>query len=719
MRPLLLSCALVLLARVAAAQEDPWVRVPGPPGGALPVVFETATGTLLATDETGLAFRSTTAGAEWDTVSPRDVRSFSEAPGEVFAATGTGLFRSTDDGRTWTTFALDGTAVRVGVREADGGLFAATERVLLRSTDDGRTWTTLGPAPGRLARGHDGRVYRTAERGCGAFYPCHDVLRWNPASAVWDSLTTPRDLFNGLPGTIEADAVGTVAFGTYGLGFHNVPVGGLHVRRPDGSWSSHGAYVTSVVVRPDGIFAGGYDGVYRLDASGYARTTLTPAVIVALAGRSALVAGTGIECESVLDGPAPCTAPDGGYRIDPATGAQAPLGVGTHPLQLFERDGPTNGVGVVAGGELWVYARPIVTCAYPCARQHEAWRRVPAPSLGYRPDVTSLVRTRSGWAVGVGMPFTPSLLVLRDSVWHQLGQNYLPVHDLAVTQSGAILAAGEDGIFRYPAPDTSDAGDRVSGGPRWAASVARVVGAPGVFVAYGSGGVYRSADDGRTWTRVLEAPTVGPQSGAVASAGGVWAAIAGYGLDLYHSRDEGQTWTRRGSIAPASSDDPAPVRVEGLVAGGAGVAVDVRTSVHLFLDDGTSNLPRQTWPVPWGTGRRMHVDYALLFATSEGLLRGTTPLELGASGASFLPVSGLAVAPNPFREAVTATVVVATPGRAEVFDALGRRVAVLHDGPAAGPLVLRWDVAGAAPGLYVLRVATPDGVQTARLVRVR
>ena len=45
----------------------------------------------------------------------------------------------------------------------------------------------------------------------------------------------------------------------------------------------------------------------------------------------------------------------------------------------------------------------------------------------------------------------------------------------------------------------------------------------------------------------------------------------------------------------------------------------------------------------------------------------------------------LAAAPNPTSDPVTVapTTAVAGPARVEAFDALGRRVAVLHDGPLA------------------------------------
>lgn len=78
--------------------------------------------------------------------------------------------------------------------------------------------------------------------------------------------------------------------------------------------------------------------------------------------------------------------------------------------------------------------------------------------------------------------------------------------------------------------------------------------------------------------------------------------------------------------------------------------------------------------------------------------------------------------PSPFRSEarLTLTVPEAADVRAEAFDALGRRVRVLYDGPAgAGALPLRLGGGGLAPGVYVVRVRAGGAVLTRRVVRAR
>ena len=75
--------------------------------------------------------------------------------------------------------------------------------------------------------------------------------------------------------------------------------------------------------------------------------------------------------------------------------------------------------------------------------------------------------------------------------------------------------------------------------------------------------------------------------------------------------------------------------------------------------------------------------------------------------------------PHPARGAARLALTLDAPQalRAEVFDARGRRVATLHDGPlAAGAHALVWDAAGAAPGLYLVRVTGAGGAHASRRV---
>ncbi len=77
--------------------------------------------------------------------------------------------------------------------------------------------------------------------------------------------------------------------------------------------------------------------------------------------------------------------------------------------------------------------------------------------------------------------------------------------------------------------------------------------------------------------------------------------------------------------------------------------------------------------------------------------------------------------PNPFREATTLTFDLPTAAdvRLEVFDALGRRVATLAEGPRpAGTHEVAFAPARLVPGLYLVRLTAGTQTATRRLVRV-
>jgi ELWxxDGT repeat protein len=78
--------------------------------------------------------------------------------------------------------------------------------------------------------------------------------------------------------------------------------------------------------------------------------------------------------------------------------------------------------------------------------------------------------------------------------------------------------------------------------------------------------------------------------------------------------------------------------------------------------------------------------------------------------------------PNPARDRATVSFDIAEPEpvRVEVFDVLGRRVALLEDGPvAAGEHSLTWEADALPSGLYLVRLTAGDAVQTQRLTLAR
>ena len=226
-----------------------------------------------------------------------------------------------------------------------------------------------------------------------------------------------------------------------------------------------------------------------------------------------------------------------------------------------------------------------------------------------------------------------------------------------------------------------------------------VVGDPNVaglgVAASGAAYVYVRSPDG-VWAGDFLTPVTGDAQGpygtAVAVRDGVVAVgapfsqdAAGPGQVTVFARSGG-AWTE---VATAASPTPDPAeRFGSAVALGAD-----RLLVHA---EGADTFDGQTYV--FGA---LPVDVA------------DTPQESGLA---------LGISPNPSAGDATVTLALDAPGAARVvvFDALGRRVAVLHDGPlAVGEHAFEIDAGRLAPGLYIVRTVTPTGSASRTLSVVR
>ena len=157
--------------------------------------------------------------------------------------------------------------------------------------------------------------------------------------------------------------------------------------------------------------------------------------------------------------------------------------------------------------------------------------------------------------------------------------------------------------------------------------------------------------------------------------------------------------------------DPAgPVTAHGVV---ELTALAGRTRVGHFVGGIAADAPNPGWQPATGTTWASDRLFALW------VMPLVQPAVEGDAPAGFtVALAG----PNPFRDHTRLAVTLDAPGslRVEVFDAVGRRVALLHDGPlTAGPHL--FDVGGTAlpSGVYVARITGAQGTVAQRLVRLR
>ena len=216
------------------------------------------------------------------------------------------------------------------------------------------------------------------------------------------------------------------------------------------------------------------------------------------------------------------------------------------------------------------------------------------------------------------------------------------------------------------------------------------------------------------------------------------------GGDLYFTADDGtsgrELWRSDGTadgtalvkdIAPPTSFD-APIGLLPFAGRMFFRADDGESGDELWVSDGTEGGTRLVSDI--APGRResfatpgVGLGTALFFSADDGtngselwvLRDAATPSEPGPAAAT-LEVRAL---PNPVASSLTVSIALqasAPEAVVALYDARGRRVAVLHDGPlAAGQSRLQADTGELPAGAYLVRVHTPEGAASRWVTVVR
>jgi photosystem II stability/assembly factor-like uncharacterized protein len=247
------------------------------------------------------------------------------------------------------------------------------------------------------------------------------------------------------------------------------------------------------------------------------------------------------------------------------------------------------------------------------------------------------------------------------------------------------------------------------------------------------GRVWRSQNAGGTWEEISSGLPVRWVTRVTADrfdSQVVYATLSGYALDehlahVYRSADRGTTWT------PIDANLPdAPVndlQVDASDPYTLFVATDV--GVWATRNGGASWFPLgDGMPLQTVFDLTLHAPSRTLVAATHG--RGQWKLDLSGLPSDVAAPSSARLrlsppAPNPSRAAVRFALDLDTdaPADVSIYDVSGRRIRVLHDGPARrGSLALVWDGRDAAglpvaPGVYFLRARSAGAVAVQRVVR--
>ena len=176
-----------------------------------------------------------------------------------------------------------------------------------------------------------------------------------------------------------------------------------------------------------------------------------------------------------------------------------------------------------------------------------------------------------------------------------------------------------------------------------------------------------------------------------------------------------EAWLARGrtgdaaQTAQALADEDGAGWTESATAAGhriAGLRLVLRAAIH--------DLDRPAAETALGALAEVDADEAAALAVLAAAALGEVDAapKRGAEAPvanAHLGALSVDVWPNPTAGTLTVRVPAAA-SEVAVFDALGRRVAVLHDGDAAETQALPFDGSALAPGVYVVRVRAGDAV---------
>jgi photosystem II stability/assembly factor-like uncharacterized protein len=687
----MLVLAMLCCSAPAAAQGLSWEQL-GPSGafGYEPIGADSTGALYAARYRYSGIFRSLDQGESWALVAPHAMTSFTATRSAIVIVDGGGrILRSVDRGVTWShllAVSAKGDTAMLGVAASpDGALYAMTRvffpnpAEILRSTDDGASWATLF-APGEqgvriIGFAPDGTVFVNADRV---------AYRSTDRGDLW----TPIPGFQSAIGDVRFDATGRLATVAGRALYFSTDNGASWI---EGDSVPAGSYTHFALAADGAIVLAGSPGAY-LASDDDGATWISPQMPPTLLQPTALIAVGDMFLTSGLNGtggPGILRSTDGGRTFIPVgRGLPGPVIQSVHALgdsvvlattsgyqrfRLERRAGAWQAVGngnvmIETAGDGSLYS---VTSG--------GFSRSTNAGLTWESSDTTeklYLTMASPGPTGEVAAATASgaVMLTRDfgRSWSRLDSEFVEqVSSIAFDSSGAVLVGTpQSGLYRYDASADRFRGldARVS-----ASTVTDIMVAPDgdIFVATSGQGIRRSTDGGTTFVDAsVGLRSLNVSALAFSSRGDLLAATDS---SLFLSRTNGDVWGFEGADLP-----------EGM------------SSISLDPSD------------------RVVVGTTLgVFMSRESA--ASSPL-VSQSDASI----GLHCVPNPSSGRVT--IEVNGGGRhvlVRIVDALGQRLATLHDGAlAGGTIALSWYALSTPAGAYRVVVESDGVVHSAPLVIV-
>lgn len=686
MSPFILLLAFVLASSLASAQGAYWQQTAGPFGGNVSQIASDSNGVMFAMADNGI-YRSTSNGAEWTRSEDAPLRitfiAFAIARnGTYFATTANaGVFRSTDNGVSWQSASngLPGSFTwSVAANPLADEVLVSTGPGVYRTTDNGDTWALTGNA--RITKpvvfDVDGTAYVGSDSG---------VMRSSDAERMTWEWTDSTIAGSPIVALIVRNDTLFAGMQSHGV-FMSVD-GGV-------TWSARNAGLVSLDIqaidrgRPDEIFLSTRDGgLYRSTDEGELWVLTNP-------GSQLFISAS--------------THHNSADRLFVAT-----------VKGLFYSDSHSVGAD-------WYPSR-----------------------VGF---INSVIRTL---IIGpqqelYAVQYTGNFHRSTDggATWTIVDLEIPPDTDVSAMamDSAGVLIATVRGVGLYASSDRGDTWTRYGVTLPSARPVGIAVGTGGkIFVTSDSGYVYTSVDNGASW-QTSYTPDSPASLAALAVRGEM--VLAGGELLFIRSTDGGATWQVGGPRAYTFAFGPDGTVYAGSFLGRVYRSTNFGESFQFTV---TSQTTAQITAIAVNErgdvfaggrpGMFMSTNDGATWERIEGglLNPAVTSIVLDSAGVAYAGTYGGGVhkslGPTTFAVAERAvthgmrvvvdgdvTVALSTARSAQVVvdvvDAMGARVAVLHDGRlTAGAHRLLFDASSLASGAYLIR-SVVDGIVTSAPIAI-
>ncbi len=696
-----LSHLLLFIFLAAGTTSAQWVQTEGPEGGAIAALFQDGPNLYASTLGNAGVFKSTDGALTWDQkIDGMGYQSVEviDRCGSYLLASGTdGLYRSTDDGDSWTT--TTGLPSGYGVRTlmVDGAnVFAATsgEGVYL-STDSGATWSAVNTG----LPNSSGYTYASgiAKAGTGILASVTDlgtygIYRTTDLGTSWAKVDI------GLPAYTQLNALLMDGSTIYGTG----PT--VYKSTDDGvNWSEAGtgipAYsgVDEIVVTGSTLFAAAFNAVFRSTDAGSTWTTLGGGLPL-MSMVSLETAGSTVYAGTIASGVYAST--DNGD-----TWAQRVSGLLARDMTNFFIAGPTlygNGNGIFSttnGGDIWATVRGDL-------KDSSA-----QPTLVYVDGATMFCRDYP--ATGIERSTDGG------ATWSEIYSGLPPFGTVSsmVSAGGALFTVNEK---VYGSTDNGDTWARVDTALGVFVYMTNITKIGGSLFAYGQG-IARSTDNGATWAL---ADTGIPAFFGVTSVtvvGSTLFAGGGFPVKNYKSTDNGDTWTAIATLPSSSSASQLLGFGNDLFACGENNGIFISTNLGTSWTNISTGLPSPNFRYS------LAIHNGMMYAGTSGNSVWKRPLS---QVTAIEPVDSRVPAgyalranyPNPFNPSTEIRFEVAGTEQVtlEVYDLLGRLVSVLVDGRLSpGTYSVSWNATGVPAGAYYLRMSAGAFSATGKMLFIK